>query len=71
MRDLCILPFLFELSIQDLWELIIKFASLVSINVKITFFNILRRDINKERAKSKRLSSLFVLPLKGNFCDIS
>lgn len=52
MRDLCILPFLFELSIQDLWELIIKFASLVSINVKITFFNILRRDINKERAKS-------------------
>lgn len=66
MRDLCILPFLFELSIQDLWELIIKFASLVSINVKITFFNILRRDINKERAKSKRLSYFFEVPWKDS-----
>lgn len=37
---------------------------LYQICIKITIFNILRRNKNKERAKSQRLSSSFELPWK-------
>lgn len=39
-------------------------GQLYQICIKITIFNISRRDKNKERAKSQRLSSFFVLPWK-------
>lgn len=39
-------------------------GQLYQICIKITIFNISRRDKNKERAKSQRLSSFFVLPRK-------
>ncbi len=39
-------------------------GQLYQICIKITIFNISRRDKNKERAKSQRLSSFFVLPMK-------
>lgn len=39
-------------------------GQLYQICIKITIFNILRRDKNKERAKSQRLSSFFVVALE-------
>ncbi len=41
-------------------------GQLYQICIKITIFNISRRDKNKERAKSQRLSSFFVLPWKDS-----
>lgn len=41
-------------------------GQLYQICIKITIFNILRRDKNKERAKSQRLSSFFKLPWKDS-----
>lgn len=38
-------------------------GQLYQICIKITIFNISRRDKNKERAKSQRLSSFFVVAL--------
>ncbi|WP_290090171.1 hypothetical protein [Paramuribaculum intestinale] len=40
-------------------------GQLYQICIKITIFNISRRDKNKERAKSQRLSSFFVVALEG------
>lgn len=41
-------------------------GQLYQICIKITIFNILRRNKNKERAKSQRLSSFFELPWKDS-----
>lgn len=41
-------------------------GQLYQICIKITIFNISRRDKNKERAKSQRLSSFFELPWKDS-----
>lgn len=41
-------------------------GQLYQICIKITIFNILRLDKNKERTKSQRLSSFFELPWKDS-----